>query len=144
MAKKKQPKLHPNPKFDKAKMPSRHTTVGPERAPHRSYLYAMGLNEKQIAPADRGRGDLLERGRTLRHRAEAPGPGGEDGVDRGGGTPREFTTITVTDGIAMGHEGMQSSLASRDLIADWSSPPCAGTATTPWWPGRAATRPCPA
>ena len=48
MAKKKQPTLHPNPTFDKSKMPSRHTTVGPERAPHRSYLYAMGLNEKQI------------------------------------------------------------------------------------------------
>ena len=48
MARKKQPKPHPNPAFDKAKMPSRHTTVGPERAPHRSYLYAMGLNEKQI------------------------------------------------------------------------------------------------
>ena len=40
------------------------------------------------------------------------------GVKKGGGTPREFTTITVTDGIAMGHEGMRSSLASRDAIAD--------------------------
>jgi dihydroxy-acid dehydratase len=48
MARKKQPKLHPNPNFDKSKMPSGTRPVGPERAPHRSYLYAMGLTEKQI------------------------------------------------------------------------------------------------
>ena len=46
MAKKN--KFHPNPTLDKSMMPSRYTTVGPERAPHRSYLYAMGLTEKQI------------------------------------------------------------------------------------------------
>ena len=40
------------------------------------------------------------------------------GVKSSGGTPREFCTITVTDGIAMGHEGMKSSLVSRDVIAD--------------------------
>ena len=40
------------------------------------------------------------------------------GVKQGGGTPREFCTITVTDGIAMGHEGMKSSLVSREVIAD--------------------------
>src|SRR6202012_1815995 len=42
----------------------------------------------------------------------------KQGVAEAGGTPREFTTITVTDGIAMGHQGMKSSLVSRDLIAD--------------------------
>src|SRR5713226_3097549 len=118
MAKKKQPKLHPNPTFDKAKMPSRHTTVGPERAPHRSYLYAMGLNEKQIAQPIVGVATCWNEAApcniALSRQAEAV----KIGVDRGGGTPREFTTITVTDGIAMGHQGMKSSLASRDLIAD--------------------------
>ena len=118
MAKKKQPKLHPNPTFDKSKMPSRYTTVGPERAPHRSYLYAMGLNEKQINQPLVGVATCWNEAApcniALMRQAQAV----KTGVDRGGGTPREFTTITVTDGIAMGHQGMKSSLASRDLIAD--------------------------
>ncbi len=105
-------------KTDKSRLPSRHVTEGPERAPHRSYFYAMGLTEEEIAPALRRRRDLLERGRALQHRAEPAGAGGQDGGQVGGGTPREFTTITVTDGIAMGHEGMRSSLASREAIAD--------------------------
>ena len=52
------------------------------------------------------------------------------GVKQALGTPREFTTITVTDGIAMGHEGMRSSLASRDAIADTVELTIAATATT--------------
>jgi dihydroxy-acid dehydratase len=79
--------------ISKANLPSRHTTVGPSRAPHRSYLYAMGLSEKEIAQP------LV-------------------GVAAANGTPREFCTITVTDGIAMGHQGMKSSLVSRECIAD--------------------------
>jgi len=89
-------------------MPSRHTTVGPERAPHRSYLYAMGLNEKTDRPA---RSSAWRPAGTraapcniaLSRQAQAV----KVGVDRGGGTPREFTTITVTDGIAMGHQGYE-------------------------------------
>src|SRR5712672_1333124 len=118
MAKKKQPKLHPNPTFDKAKMPSRHTTVGPERAPHRSYLYAMGLNEKQIAQPIAGVATCWNEAAPCNIALSRQAQAVKIGVDRGGGTPREFTTITVTDGIAMGHQGMKSSLASRDLIAD--------------------------
>src|SRR6266851_3185764 len=118
MAKKKQPKLHPNPTFDKAKMPSRHTTVGPERAPHRSYLYAMGLNEKQIAQPIVGVATCWNEAAPCNIALSRQAQAVKIGVDRGGGTPREFTTITVTDGIAMGHQGMKSSLASRDLIAD--------------------------
>ena len=106
------------PKFDKSRLPSRHVTEGPERAPHRSYYYAMGLGEAEIHQPLRRRRHLLERGRALQHRAEPPGAGGEARGEAGAGTPREFTTITVTDGIAMGHEGMQSSLASREVIAD--------------------------
>jgi dihydroxy-acid dehydratase len=63
-------------------------------------------------------------------------------VARAGGTPREFTTITVTDGIAMGHQGMKSSLVSREVIADSTSSPCAATATTPWSASPAATSRC--
>ena len=92
-------------RIDKSKLPSRHVTVGPERAPHRSYLYAMGLTEEEIDAAVRRRRHLLERGGALQHRAGAPGAGGQGGRQGGGGTPREFTTITVTDGIAMGHAG---------------------------------------
>jgi dihydroxy-acid dehydratase len=118
MAKKKQPKLHPNPTFDKSKMPSRHTTVGPERAPHRSYLYAMGLNEKQINQPIVGVATCWNEAAPCNIALNRQAQAVKIGVDRGGGTPREFTTITVTDGIAMGHQGMKSSLASRDLIAD--------------------------
>ena len=65
------------PKFDKRRLPSRHVTEGPERAPHRSYYYAMGLTRGRDPPAVRRRRHLLERGRALQHRAEPPGAGGE-------------------------------------------------------------------
>ncbi len=110
--------LHPNPKLDKSKLPSRYVTVGPERAPHRSYLYAMGLSEKHVAQPLVGVATCWNEAApcniSLNRQAQAV----KKGVDAAGGTPREFTTITVTDGIAMGHQGMKSSLASRDLIAD--------------------------
>jgi dihydroxy-acid dehydratase len=118
MARKKQTKLHPNPTLDKSLMPSRHTTVGPERAPHRSYLYAMGLNEKQIAQPIVGVATCWNEAAPCNIALNRQAQAVKIGVDRSGGTPREFTTITVTDGIAMGHQGMKSSLASRDLIAD--------------------------
>ena len=105
-------------KFDKAKLPSRHTTVGPERAPHRSYLYAMGVSEAEVAQPLVGVvttwNEAAPCNISLMRQAQAV----KLGVKAAGGTPREFTTITVTDGIAMGHEGMKSSLVSRDLIAD--------------------------
>ena len=104
--------------FDKSKMPSRHVTEGPERAPHRSFLYAMELSEEEIHRPLVGVvtswNETAPCNITLQRQAVAA----KEGVKKAGGTPREFTTITVTDGIAMGHEGMKSSLASRDLIAD--------------------------
>ncbi|QIG80338.1 dihydroxy-acid dehydratase [Stakelama tenebrarum] len=105
-------------RFDKSRLPSRHVTVGPERAPHRSYYYAMGLSEEEIARpfvalASAGN-DSAPCNTTLNVQADAA----REGVVQNGGTPRRFNTITVTDGIAMGHQGMHSSLASRDLIAD--------------------------
>ncbi len=104
--------------FDKSKLPSRHVSVGPERAPHRSYYYAMGLTEEEIARpfvgiASAGN-DSAPCNTTLDHQADIA----RVGVEVGGGMPRRFNTITVTDGIAMGHQGMKSSLVSREVIAD--------------------------
>jgi dihydroxy-acid dehydratase len=105
-------------KFDKSKLPSRHVTEGPERAPHRSYLYAMGLTDEQIHQPLVGVATAWNEAApcniSLMRQAQAV----KKGVAASHGTPREFCTITVTDGIAMGHAGMKSSLASRDVIAD--------------------------
>src|SRR5512133_3191009 len=102
----------------KAKLPSRHVTEGPERAPHRSYYYAMGLTREQIHQPFVGVATCWNEAApcniSLMRQAQAV----KKGVAAGGGTPREFCTITVTDGIAMGHEGMKSSLPSREVIAD--------------------------
>ncbi len=104
--------------FDKSKLPSRHVSVGPARAPHRSYYYAMGMTSKQISQPFVGVASCWNEAApcniALMRQAQAV----KKGVSAAGGTPREFCTITVTDGIAMGHQGMKSSLASRDLIAD--------------------------
>jgi dihydroxy-acid dehydratase len=104
--------------IDKSKLPSRHTTVGPTSAPHRAMLYAMGLSEKEIAQPLVGVvttwNEAAPCNITLSRQAQVV----KKGVAAAGGTPREFTTITVTDGIAMGHAGMKSSLVSREVIAD--------------------------
>ena len=105
-------------RFDKSRLPSRHVSVGPERAPHRSYYYAMGLTEEEInrpfvALASAGN-DSAPCNTLLDVQADAA----REGVKQNGGMPRRFNTITVTDGIAMGHQGMKSSLVSREVIAD--------------------------
>jgi dihydroxy-acid dehydratase len=104
--------------FDKSKLPSRHTTVGPERAPHRSYLYAMGLKEEEIARPLVGVATTWNEAAPCNISLSRQAQAVKLGVNAAGGTPREFTTITVTDGIAMGHAGMKSSLVSREVIAD--------------------------
>jgi dihydroxy-acid dehydratase len=104
--------------WDKSKLPSRHVTVGPERAPHRSYYYAMGLTEAEIAQPFVGVATCWNEAAPCNIALSRQAQSVKQGVKAGGGTPREFTTITVTDGIAMGHQGMKSSLASRDAIAD--------------------------
>ena len=105
-------------RFNKNRLPSRHTTVGPERAPHRSYLYAMGLTEKEINQPIVGVATCWNEAAPCNISLSRQAQAAKAGVKAGGGTPREFTTITVTDGIAMGHEGMKSSLVSREIIAD--------------------------
>ncbi|WP_341212541.1 dihydroxy-acid dehydratase [uncultured Limimaricola sp.] len=107
-----------NARFDKTKLPSRHVTEGPERAPHRSYFYAMGISEEEIHQPWVGVATCWNEAAPCNIALNRQAQSVKMGVKKGGGTPREFTTITVTDGIAMGHEGMRSSLASRDAIAD--------------------------
>ncbi|MEK9945094.1 MAG: dihydroxy-acid dehydratase [Alphaproteobacteria bacterium] len=105
-------------KFDKSKLPSRHVTVGAARAPHRSYYYAMGLEQDDIDRPFVGVVTTWNEAAPCNISLSRQAQSVKVGVKEGGGTPREFTTITVTDGIAMGHEGMRSSLVSREVIAD--------------------------
>jgi dihydroxy-acid dehydratase len=104
--------------FDKSKLPSRHVSVGPERAPHRSYYYAMGLTEAEIARPFVGIASAGNDSAPCNTLLDAQANASRAGVEAGGGMPRRFNTITVTDGIAMGHQGMKSSLVSREVIAD--------------------------
>ena len=105
--------------IDKLRLPSRHVTEGPARAPHRSYLYAMGLTRQQIHQPLIGVASCWNEAApcniALMRQAQAV----KKGVSAANGTPREFCTITVTDGMAMGHQGMKASLASREVIADF-------------------------
>jgi len=105
-------------KFDKSKLPSRHVSVGVKSAPHRSMYYAMGLKNEDIEKPFIGVATTWNEAApcniTLSRQAQSV----KKGVKIAGGTPREFTTITVTDGIAMGHAGMKASLISREVIAD--------------------------
>lgn len=116
--KSKSSKSKANPHFDKAKLPSRHVTEGPDRAPARSFLYAMGLKAQDIHRPLVGVvstwNEAAPCNTALKRQAEVA----KEGVIAAKGTPREFVTITVTDGIAMGHQGMKSSLVSREAIAD--------------------------
>jgi dihydroxy-acid dehydratase len=105
-------------KWDKSKLPSRHTTMGPERAPHRSYYYAMGLTTEEITQPLVGVASCWNEAAPCNISLSRQAQAAKIGVKEAGATPREFTTITVTDGIAMGHQSMKSSLASRDTIAD--------------------------
>jgi dihydroxy-acid dehydratase len=107
-----------HPAIDKSRLPSRHVTVGPARAPHRAFLYAMGLTEEQINQPIVGVATTWNEAAPCNIALARQAQAAKKGVAAAGGTPREFTTITVTDGIAMGHEGMKSSLVSREIIAD--------------------------
>lgn len=104
--------------IDKSKLPSRHVSVGPERAPHRSYYYAMGIPKEDIAKPFVGVASAGNDSAPCNITLDAQAEVARQGVVAGGGMPRRFNTITVTDGIAMGHQGMKSSLVSREVIAD--------------------------
>jgi len=105
-------------RWDKSHLPSRHVTEGPGRAPHRSYYYAMGLTEDEINQPFVGVATCWNEAAPCNIALSRQAQSVKRGVSEAGATPREFTTITVTDGIAMGHQGMKSSLVSREVIAD--------------------------
>jgi dihydroxy-acid dehydratase len=107
--------FHENLKKD---LPSRHVSVGAKSAPHRSYYYAMGMTPKDIAKPFVGVVSCWNESAPCNISLGTQAQTVKQGVRAAGGTPREFTTITVTDGIAMGHSGMKSSLVSREVIAD--------------------------
>ena len=104
--------------YNKDSLPSRHTTIGPERAPHRSFLYAMGLSSKEINQPLVGVVSTWNEAAPCNISLSRQAQAVKRGISSANGTPREFTTITVTDGIAMGHAGMKASLVSREVIAD--------------------------
>src|ERR1700724_2130215 len=97
---------------------SRVTTDGLDRAPHRAFMRAMGLDDEALARPMIGvvsmKGEQTPCNMTHDFQVEAA----KEGIAEAGGTPREFTTISVSDGISMNHEGMKFSLFSRELIAD--------------------------
>jgi dihydroxy-acid dehydratase len=97
---------------------SRVTTDGLDRAPHRAFMRAMGLDDAALAKPMIGvvsmKGEQTPCNMTHDFQVQAA----KEGIAEAGGTPREFTTISVSDGISMNHEGMKFSLFSRELIAD--------------------------
>jgi dihydroxy-acid dehydratase len=97
---------------------SRVTTDGLDRAPHRAFMRAMGLDDAALAKPMIGvvsmKGEQTPCNMTHDFQVEAA----KEGIAEAGGTPREFTTVSVSDGISMNHEGMKFSLFSRELIAD--------------------------
>lgn len=105
-------------RFDKSRLPSRHVSVGPERAPQRSYYYAMGMTEEDINKPFVGIASAGNDSAPCNTLLDVQADMAREGVIEAGGTPRRFNTITVTDGIAMGHQGMKASLVSREVIAD--------------------------
>ena len=105
-------------KFDHSKLPSRHVRLGSQKAPHRSYYYAMGLDEDDIDKHFIGVATCWNESAPCNISLMRQSKSVKKGIIKEGGTPREFTTITVTDGIAMGHQGMKSSLVSREIISD--------------------------
>src|SRR3990172_8812996 len=93
-------------------------TEGPERAPNRSYFYAMGLTDEDLARPLVAVGHAGNEAMPCNIHLGSLAQYVKAGVRAAGGTPREFATIAVGDGMAMGHEGMKASLVSREVIAD--------------------------
>ena len=108
----------PGGEWDKSKLPSRHVSVGNTSAPHRAFYYAMGMTDEEIRQPFVGVVTTWNEAAPCNIALSRQAQAAKAGVREAGGTPREFTTITVTDGIAMGHDGMRSSLVSREVIAD--------------------------
>ena len=97
---------------------SRNVVEGTARAPHRAMYKAMGLTDDDLSKSFIGVCHTGNEATPCNIHLPALAQKAKEGVNDGGATPREFSTIAVSDGIAMGHEGMKSSLISREVIAD--------------------------
>lgn len=97
---------------------SRNVVVGPDRAPHRAMYKAMGLTDTDLDRPFIGVSHTGNEATPCNIHLGRLAQKAKEGVHDAGATPREFSTIAVSDGIAMGHEGMKSSLVSREIIAD--------------------------
>jgi len=102
----------------KDSLPSRKVVEGTERAPHRAMYKAMGLTDEDLSKPMVGVSNTCNEATPCNIHLGRLAANTKEGVRVAGGTPREFTTIAVSDGIAMGHEGMKASLISREVIAD--------------------------
>ncbi len=100
------------------KISSRNVVEGPSRAPHRAMYKAMGLTDNDLGKPFIGISHTGNEATPCNIHLGRLAQRAKDGVKDAGGTPREFATIAVSDGIAMGHEGMKASLVSREIIAD--------------------------
>jgi dihydroxy-acid dehydratase len=99
-------------------LPSRKTLEGPSRAPHRAMYKAMGLKDKDLDKPIIGISSTCNEATPCNIHLGKLAQFAKKGVSDVNCTPREFTAIAVSDGIAMGHEGMKASLVSREIIAD--------------------------
>ena len=97
---------------------SRNVVEGTARAPHRAMYKAMGLTDDDLSKPFVGVCHTGNEATPCNIHLPELAQKAKNGVKDGGATPREFSTIAVSDGIAMGHEGMKSSLVSREVIAD--------------------------
>jgi dihydroxy-acid dehydratase len=93
-------------------------TEGDQRAPQRAFFRAMGLTDEEIHRPWVGVSSTWNEATPCNLTLDRQAKAAKEGVKSAGGTPREFVTIAVSDGIAMGHEGMKASLVSREVIAD--------------------------
>jgi len=107
-----------NPVFEVSRLPSRLAVEGPERAPHRSMYKAMGLKDEDLSKPFIGVANTWNEATPCNLHLDRLADRAKEGVRNAGGTPREFVAISVSDAIAMGHEGMKASLISREVIAD--------------------------
>jgi len=102
----------------KIEISRRNVVEGTARAPHRAMYKAMGLTDNDLSKPFVGVCHTGNEATPCNIHLPGLAQKAKDGVKDGGATPREFSTIAVSDGIAMGHEGMKSSLVSREVIAD--------------------------
>jgi len=102
----------------KMEISSRNVVEGTARSPHRAMYKAMGLTDDDLSKPFVGVCHTGNEATPCNIHLPGLAQKAKDGVKDAGATPREFSTIAVSDGIAMGHEGMKSSLVSREVIAD--------------------------